>query len=234
MAAPPIAANFSPKTKEVLTWTSPLLVSMEKSEQQQMVENLFAQITSSPERRALLDRESQIEEVLLPPPMIRLSSGESSSTSDWNERDYLGRTALHRAAGDDQPETIRMLIEAGCDLNIQDWCGRTALHVALLSHNPGAVNVLIGAGISLNIQDNDGKSALDYALSSDNLDAMCALIKAGNPINIPENLRGALFRSALQRGYLFAAWKLLPVSRSKIATVAIGIIVICTILRSIR
>ncbi len=87
MAASPIAANFSPKTKEALAWTSPLLGSMEKSEQQQMVENLFAQITYSPERKAFLDRESQIEELQLPPPKLPVE-GSPLPTSHRNERDY--------------------------------------------------------------------------------------------------------------------------------------------------
>ncbi len=221
MAASPIAANFSQKTKEALAWTSPLLVSIEKSEQQQMVENLFAQITSSPERRAFLDRESQIEELQLPPPKLPVE-GSPLPASNRNERDYLGRTALHRAAEDDGPETIRAFIEAGADLNIQDRYGRTALHVALFSGGVEAARALIAAGINLNIQDNDGKIALDYALLHNNLEAICAFIQADPQTHIPKDLRGALFRSALQRGCLSTVWQLLPVSKFQIAMVAIG------------
>ena len=232
MAVSPTITDISEKSKEALTWTSPLPVSMEKSEQQQMVESLFAQIISSPERRVFLAQGVENGEALLPPPMIQSSFQEGHfdfevqinphPVPNFNERDHLGRTALHRAAEDGQPEAIRALIDADVDLNIQDWYGRTALHMALFGGSPEAIRALIGAGINPNIQDYDGKIALDYALLYHNMEAICAFIEADPQTNIPEDLKKTLFWSALRRCDLSSAWQLLPVSKFQIAMVAIG------------
>ncbi len=80
--------------------------------------------------------------------------------ADINERDKLGRTALHFAAQCGHTEIILLLrSQKTINLNARDCNGNTALHLAI--ENPGSIHLLISGTkrIDKNIKNNAGKTA---------------------------------------------------------------------------
>jgi ankyrin repeat protein len=67
------------------------------------------------------------------------------------------------AAGNLNPEVIRVLIRAKADLNARNAKGVTALMIAVdVNKNHEVLKALINAGADVNVKDNTGKTALDY------------------------------------------------------------------------
>ncbi|MGL4463239.1 MAG: ankyrin repeat domain-containing protein [Planctomycetia bacterium] len=92
-------------------------------------------------------------------------------------RDKYGFTALHGVAGEDHPEMIRLLADAGADVNAGDDRGHTPLHLAA---NPEAVEALVEVGADVNARSRDGGTPLHLAAGeADRADVMAALLEAG-------------------------------------------------------
>jgi len=92
-------------------------------------------------------------------------------------RDKYGFTALHGVAGEDHPEMIRLLADAGADVNAADDRGHTPLHLAA---NPDAVRALVEAGADVKARSKDGSTPLHLAAGEpDRADVMAALLDAG-------------------------------------------------------
>jgi len=64
----------------------------------------------------------------------------------------MGWTELHSAAGDNDLDTIRRLVQAKADINERDGAGLTALHVAAGESNKEAIQVLCELGADSNIK----------------------------------------------------------------------------------
>ena len=83
---------------------------------------------------------------------------------DVNKREpKRGQTALHFAAYNDKPVTLKALIEAGADVNAQDSDGSTPLSFAAEEGNPMIVMELIKAGADVNLARHDGATPLHMA-----------------------------------------------------------------------
>ena len=84
-----------------------------------------------------------------------------------NTQDEAGCTPLHLAAeaGEEQLETIGVLLENGADPNVRDVGGRTPLHRAVDIPNvlPESVGALLDAGADPTIANDFGESPEDLA-----------------------------------------------------------------------
>lgn len=79
------------------------------------------------------------------------------------ERDRLQKTALHTAAGMDDIESARLLLDAGADINARDVTGMTPLHVAAMYSRGRAAKLLLERGADLEARDKFGDTPLHTA-----------------------------------------------------------------------
>jgi ankyrin repeat protein len=89
-------------------------------------------------------------------------------TSDINEQDTLGWTALHHAARYNTAEVTKLLLDANADVNAASPDGVTPIMLAML--NPAErkdaknlIQLFIDYGADLNAKDNQGWTPLLYA-----------------------------------------------------------------------
>lgn len=76
---------------------------------------------------------------------------------------YKGWTALMWAAGADDLEVVKYLVEHGADVNAKDNDGKTALMKASKNGYLEIVEYLVEHGADVNAKDNDGETALKLA-----------------------------------------------------------------------
>ena len=91
---------------------------------------------------------------------------------------------LHLA---DNPETIALLIKAGCQVNAQGEDGRTALHGN--NNKSEMIQALLSLGADPDITDAQGRTALHVSLSRENvkLEVVVTLAKVMTNINAIDN-----------------------------------------------
>jgi ankyrin repeat protein len=83
-----------------------------------------------------------------------------------DDKDHLGLTALHHAAGSLGPpasECARRLLDHGARVNARTRGGATALHYATLSGTPEVIRMLAAAGVNLDAGDETGVALLETA-----------------------------------------------------------------------
>ncbi|CAM9418303.1 unnamed protein product [Ectocarpus sp. 4 AP-2014] len=90
--------------------------------------------------------------------------------ADTNVQTKRGKTALHKAAENDNGVCIEALISAGASTNIKDRNGRTPLHLATINRNRNAMRMLLRSGADIASADNNGSSALHLAAGHDQCD----------------------------------------------------------------
>ena len=72
-----------------------------------------------------------------------------------NARNDLKQTALHRAAGSNNSEIVKILIEKGSDINALDYSLWTPLHYsARYNNNAEVLQTLIEKGAEINALNN--------------------------------------------------------------------------------
>jgi ankyrin repeat protein len=100
---------------------------------------------------------------------------------DVNAKDnYIGETALIKAAAAGGKEIAQSLLSKGADVNIKNKDGMTALMRAI----GDTVEILLDSGVDINAVDNSGRTALMHAII-DSLDYKAdLLISKGADINI--------------------------------------------------
>lgn len=99
--------------------------------------------------------------------------------ANFEQRDHLGRSALHLAAELDSPELITALIRAGANTAAQDLAGNTALHLAAGAPSRAALSTLLALGVSPDPRDHAQASPLHLAAQNDDPDAVSLLLQAG-------------------------------------------------------
>lgn len=106
-------------------------------------------------------------------------------SGDVNAADEHGRSLLFFAARYDQTDSVRQLLQAGCDPNIKDNFGKTPLHEAIEKGSMAAVKVFLkeGEGLDINSRDDDGQTPLMTAVTLGQIEAVRLLHKYGANIN---------------------------------------------------
>ena len=96
-------------------------------------------------------------------------TGHPSTSSMIRNRDFHGKTALHRVCAshnDNQIVTyglIRALIKHGADVDAQDNFGYTPMHVAAFGNNINAMSMLLEVKPNLTLLDQYKCTAMDWA-----------------------------------------------------------------------
>merc|ERR1712034_196458 len=100
--------------------------------------------------------------------------GKKIIAENVEERDYDGRTALHRASQfTNDVELARALIEAGVDVNAQDdILTKTALHQAAAEGHVEFGTFLVENGARLDLKTIFNSTPLDYASHQNRFAAM--------------------------------------------------------------
>lgn len=113
--------------------------------------------------------------------------------ADVNASDKHYRIPLLEAVSSGNPETVKVLLDAGANVNVS-MCrygyGRTPLHEAAEFSKPEIVEILLKAGADVNARDRNGYTPLRltsrFGHPAD-ADTARILIKAGADVNAREN-----------------------------------------------
>lgn len=108
-----------------------------------------------------------------------------------DERDEMGRVALHYAALDGTADEVRGLLAADADVSATDKQGVTALHVACQQNRAEVAELLLEAGAPIDARDHWGNTPLWRAVFNANGDPRIVrmLVRAGADPDI-ENASG--------------------------------------------
>jgi NF-kappa-B inhibitor alpha len=120
-------------------------------------------------------------------------------SSYLNIRNYYGQTALHLAVIENQPETVKKLINAGADVNIRDNRCNTALHYAVINDSRRCAQVIVSAinsqkekKLLTNLEqwNYEGETCFFTACKARNLFLMQLLASNGANVNAREGRSG--------------------------------------------
>lgn len=106
--------------------------------------------------------------------------------ADLSLRDIGGATALHRAAQDANPASVRALIAAGMSVAAQDNHGAMPLHYAARGRDPAVVEALLAAAADATARDVAGATPLHWAARSrarDFAEVVKALLQSGADVD---------------------------------------------------
>ncbi len=98
---------------------------------------------------------------------------------DINAQDKDGVTHLHWAIGDNNKESVELLVKCGAKVDVQDKDGLTPLHYAAAYGCVEIAEYLVEGGANVNAQDKVEHTPLYYALANDNKKLAKLLIKHG-------------------------------------------------------
>lgn len=94
-----------------------------------------------------------------------------------DERNSLGKTALHVAVENNKYDAAKFLVEI-TDLSIKDYGGWTVLHWAAKSRSPRLVKLILVATSDVNPRDSYSQTPLHLAASSGHVGVVKALVQA--------------------------------------------------------
>ena len=138
--------------------------------------------------------------------------GHKSTLSMIRNRDFHGKTALHRAcAAHDYSQQyaskeavftfVQTLIKYGADVNAQDNFGYTPAHVAAIGNNMTAMDALLDWDPDLVLLDQHMCTAVDWALAQGQIEMVDMMREVGG-VNTPDYAvkLGAYHESTAQKG----------------------------------
>ena len=112
------------------------------------------------------------------------------ASTDVNERQVDGMTALHWAAYHDDADLVGRLVEAGADVHAANRYGVTPLSLAAENANVAMVERLLEAGADPNATLPGGETVLMTAARTGRVGAVRALLAAGADLVAQEPARG--------------------------------------------
>ena len=102
---------------------------------------------------------------------------------------------LSIACMNEQINTVKLLIEKGCDVNEKNHLGKTMLHEMCRTGNIEIIKLLIKNGARLNEQSNTGKTELFYGIEpikENSIEIIKILLKNGANVNLKDKNEGTL------------------------------------------
>ena len=87
---------------------------------------------------------------------------------------------LHKAAHENDVETLKQLIQNGADLEARDGSRRTPVHVAAFASNDEALELLAKAGADMNALESGIYDVVTIAAVADDPELMSLALKYGN------------------------------------------------------
>lgn len=125
-----------------------------------------------------------------------------------NHRDFMGQTALMKAAAVADFDMARYLVQKGADVNAVDEAGNSVLMVTASGQNPNIATLLIKNKADVNRQSLAGDTALMVAARNGSTSIVDVLVQNGADVNVL-NLEGATpLMGAVSRGHYYTALKL--------------------------
>ncbi len=109
---------------------------------------------------------------------------------------------LHLAASSNEnPNVIKVLLDAGVDVNTRSRSRNTPLHWAVAGNkNPNVIKVLLDAGADVNARNGDGGTPLHWAASqNENPEIINVLLKSGAKLEVRNKLGQTPIYSAVGR-----------------------------------
>ncbi|MDG2176520.1 MAG: ankyrin repeat domain-containing protein [Gammaproteobacteria bacterium] len=137
-----------------------------------------------------------------------VSAGETAAaleligrSTDVNQSQPDGTTALHWAVYYADEALVRQLIRRGAQVTARNEFGATPLSQAAIIGNPGIIDRLLDAGADANEAGADGQTPLMVIARSGNIEAAETLVNADADVNVVEKWRGqtALMWAAAQQ-----------------------------------
>jgi ankyrin repeat protein len=108
------------------------------------------------------------------PELVKVLLG--GGTSDINDEDADGLTALHAAASAGSTACVRLLPSHNVDMSLKSKNGRGALHLAAQNGHKHAVKTLIDYGANLNDGDGHDRTSFWYACNGQSKDTAAAML----------------------------------------------------------
>lgn len=82
---------------------------------------------------------------------------------DINSVNLMDDTPLHTVCSWGDPESARILIDAGANVNAKGDIGAPPLFNAVIGGNPKVIELLVKSGARIGLRNDDGINALEYA-----------------------------------------------------------------------
>lgn len=119
------------------------------------------------------------------------------------ETNRIGRTALHYAAINPGPATVRVLLTHGANADLQDDAGVTPLHEAINHGNHEVLSCMIehGAEVNKSSQKPSIGTPLEAALRCGNVEAVLILLRHGVDATIKNDEGNTILHMAARAGF---------------------------------
>ncbi|KAL6406010.1 hypothetical protein AUP68_10568 [Ilyonectria robusta] len=121
---------------------------------------------------------------------------------DVNERNDLGRSALHVACAKGSKEVVKILLDANADISTTDKNGSTPLYAALDNGHIEVVKLLIEKGASVTITNKDGWTPLHLASYNGHIEVVKLLIEKGAGVAVATNAGATPLHLASENGHI--------------------------------
>jgi ankyrin repeat protein len=97
-----------------------------------------------------------------------------------DQRDSIGRTALHYAASAGNYPLVHLLVQSGADISAEAWGKKVLRSAAIFRKDNGQiVQFLLDQGAEIDLPDTDGETALHKAVETENLQVVRTLLDRG-------------------------------------------------------
>ena len=114
--------------------------------------------------------------------------------------DRYGWLPVHRAAGNDQGEIVRLLLDWGSPIEAVGTENWTPLHVACVSNSARAVEALLDRGANVNAISIYGHTPLHLAVDTGNIETVEKLLHSGANLHSVDRKGRTPMEAARQAG----------------------------------
>lgn len=175
-----------------------------KSKPQTVTKQQFQKISKENTKQQILNKE-KINQILAEEPDYTGYKIITNDAEDLNRRsnDPIGDTILIFAAGKDDLELVKLLLDAGADSALENNVGETALMRAAMHGHYKVVDLLLARGANINQKSSqDLWTALMYAANNDHFEVVKLLLKAGAHIDAQNSDGDTALMIAVREGFV--------------------------------